>query len=235
MSDQHILCELDALVDTRLPSLARVSPEAAAKMVNEYYWQRLSDDFEKYTGGLVNNNDYKAQYAKRDVDTLRGALATNMCLSLTGMFANLCDQRINSPLVHDVKLTINFYPYLLDADEIEMYLTNIAVFTNNEVKLSQTWMPPEEITPALLDAEYSAYILYDYNQWMGLQEKRFHDKVIPSITVFAPARAAAGDFTEEDITVPGIGVVSPFEMLEFTNKLYMNLQLLDIAQFSPVR
>lgn len=235
MSDQHVLCEIDALVDTRLASLARVNPQAAADMMTDWYWTRLSDDFEKYTYGKVTNEAYRAQYAKRDIDTLKGSLATNLCLSLMGMFANLCDQRINSPLVHDVKLTINFYPYYLDADEIEAYLTAISVFTNNEVKLSQTWMPPEEITPALLDAEYSAYILYDYDQWMGLQEARFHDKVIPSVTVFAPARSNVGDFTEEDITVPGIGIVSPFEMLEFTNKLYINLQLLDIAQFSPVR
>ncbi|MNU04695.1 hypothetical protein D3C72_2492140 [compost metagenome] len=55
------------------------------------------------------------------------------------------------------------------------------------------------------------------------------------MTVFAPARSATVDFTEEDITVAGVGVVSPFEMLEFTNKLYMNLQLCDIGQFSPVR
>jgi hypothetical protein len=233
--DQHVLCQIDALVDTRLPSLARVNPEAAAKMVNEYYWQRLSDDFAKYTGGMVTNEAYQAQYAKRDVDTLRGSLCTNLCLSLTSMFANLCDQRINSPLVHDVKLTINFYPYHLDDDQIEMYLTSLAVFTNNEVKLDHVWMAPDEITPALLDADYSAYILYDFDEWMGLQEARFHNKVIPSITVFAPARSAVGDFTEEDITLPGIGIVSPFEMLEFTSKLYVNLQLLDIAQFSPVR
>lgn len=233
--DQHILCELDALVDTRLPSLARVNPEAAAKMVNEYYWKRLSDDFALYTGGMVTNEAFQTQYAKRDVDTLRGALATNLCLSLTGMFANLCDQRINSPLVHDVKLTINFYPYRLDPAQIEMYLTSLAVFTNNEVKIEHVWIPPDDITPALLDAEYSAYILYDYNHWMGLQEPRFHNKVMPSVTVFAPAISACGDFTEEDITLPGIGIVSPFEMLEFTNKLYMNLQLLDIGQFSPVR
>lgn len=233
--DQHVLCELDALLDTRLPSLARVNPAAAAKMVNDYYWSRLSDDFALYTGGMVTNEAYKAQYAKRDVDTLRGALATNMCLSLTGMFANLCDQRINSPLVHDVRLTINFYPYRLSDEEIDMYLTSLAVFTNNEVRLDHAWMAPDEITPSLLDANYSAYILYDYDEWMGKQEQRFHDKVVPSITVFAPARSAVGDFTEEDITVAGVGVVSPFEMLEFTSKLYMNLQLLDIAQFSPVR
>lgn len=233
--DQHILCELDALVDTRLPSLALVNPEAAAKMVNDYYWQRLSDDFAKYTGGMVTNEAYLESYANRNVDTLRGALATNMCLSLTGMFARLCDQRINTPLVHDVKLTINFYPYLLDREEIEMYLTSLAVFTNNEVKLSDVWLAPEAITPNLLDADYSAYILYDYDHWMGLHEQSFHSKVIPRVTVFAPARSAIGDFTEEDITLPGIGVVSPFEMLEFTNKLYMNLQLLNISQFSPIR
>ncbi|MNV87919.1 hypothetical protein D3C71_1820790 [compost metagenome] len=138
-------------------------------------------------------------------------------------------------MVTDVKLTINFYPYKLTEEEIEAYLTNISVFVNNEVQLTHVWLAPEEITPAYLDADYSAYILYDYNLWMGLQEHRFHDKVIPSVTVFAPARSATVDFTEEDITVAGVGVVSPFEMLEFTNKLYMNLQLCDIGQFSPVR
>lgn len=233
--DQHILCEIDALIDTRLPSIARVNPDAAAKMVMDYYWLRLSDDFEKYTGGMITNEAYKAQYAKRDVDTLRGGLATEMCLSLTSIFANLCDQRINTPLVSDVKLTINFYPYHLTHEQIEAYLTSISVFVNNEVHLEHTWMAPDEITPAFLDADYSAYILYDYNHWMGCQEQRFIDKVIPSITVFAPGISAVGDFTEEDITVPNVGVVSPFEMLEFTNKLYMNLQLLGVKQFCPVR
>jgi hypothetical protein len=233
--DQHILCEIDALIDTRLPSIARVNPDAAAKMVNDYYWLRLSDDFEKYTGGLVTNEAYKAQYAKRDVDTLRGGLGTEMCLSLTSIFANLCDQRINTPLVTDVKLTINFYPYILAEEEIEAFLTSIAVFTNNEVKLGHVWLSPDEITPAFLDADYSAYILYDFNNWMRFQEQRFIDKVIPSITVFAPAISAVGDFTEEDITVANVGVVSPFEMLEFTSKLYMNLQLVAVDQFCPVR
>jgi hypothetical protein len=233
--DQNILCEIDALLDTRIATLARVNPECAAAMMTDHYWSRLADDFEKYTYGKVTNAQYREQYAKRDVWTLRGSVATSMCLSLTSIFANLCDQRINTPLVSDVKLTINFYPYILTDDEIEAYLTALSVFTNNEVQLSHVWLPPEEVTPAFLDADYSAYILYDFNHWMSLQEQRFIDKVIPSITVFAPARAADVEFTEEDITVPGVGVVSPFEMLEFTSKLYMNLQLVDIALFCPVR
>lgn len=233
--DQNILCEIDALLDTRLPSLARCKPEAAAMMVQlKSYWERLSDDFETHTKGLVRNKWYRQRYAERDTDTLRGALATNMCLSLTKIFAELCDQRINSPLVSDVKLTINFYPYVLTEEEKEAYLTSISVFTNNEVKLESAWLSPNEITPNLLDADYSAYILYDFNEWMSAQLKRFYDKGIPTVTVFAPAISAIKDFTEEDITIAGIGRVSPFEVLEQTSRCHMNLQLLNVALFSPV-
>lgn len=233
--DQNILCEIDALLDTRLPSVARVKPEAAKLLVtSKEYWERLSDDFETHTKGMIRNKWYKERYEARDKDTLRGALATNMCLSLTKIFAELCDQRINSPLVSDVKLTINFYPYVLTDEEKEAYLTSISVFTNNEVLLEHVWLSPKEITPHFLEADYSAYILYDFNDWMSAQLKRFYDKGIPTVTVFAPARSATKDFTEEDITIAGVGRVSPFEVLEQTSRCHMNLQLLNIALFSPV-
>lgn len=234
MSDQHILVELDTLIDTRLPALARCNPEAAALMMKPAYWQRLSDDFEKYTAGMVKNKDFKESYAKRDVEYLRGGLATNACLLLTKLFNELADQAVNSPLTGDLVLTVNFYPYELSHEEIEAYLTNISVFVNNRAQMRHVWMRPEEITPAFLDADYSAYILYDYNYWLGVQEKNFEKTSIPKVTAFAPAMSFVRDFTEEDITVQGVGPVNPFELVEFSSKLFIDLHLLEVKYFCPV-
>lgn len=234
MTDQHVLVELSALVDDRIPTLARCNPEAAALMMRPSYWARLSDDFEKYTEGMVTNQQYKEMYAKRDVDTLRGALATNICLVLTRLFNELADQAVNSPLTSDLVLSVNFWPYILTAEETEAYLTSISVFVNNSAKMRAVWFSPEEITPALLDADYSAYILYDYNYWLGVQQKNFEKTSIPKVTAFAPAMSFVGDFTEEDITIQGVGPVSPFELVEYSAKLFVDLHLLDMRFFCPV-
>ncbi|MND22191.1 hypothetical protein D3C87_1421520 [compost metagenome] len=234
MSDQHILVDLDACLDTRLPSLSLCNPEAAVKMMIPAYWERLSDDFEKYTEGMVTNVEYQSQWRNRDRTVLRGALATNFNLLLTHIFSELANQSVNTPLVSDLKLTINFWPYELTDEETEAYLTNISVFVNHQAKLYKAWLPPEMITPDLLDAEYAAYATYDYNHWMTCQHENFDKKGIPRVTVFAPAMSFVKDFVEEDITVEGVGPVSPFEMLEHVSSPYMTLHLLKMAFFCPV-
>lgn len=233
-ADQNVLVELDALLDTRIPSLARCNPDAAALMMKPAYWKRLSDDFEKYTEGMVTNEAFREMYAKRDKDTLLGALATNMCLILTTLFDELGDQQVNSPHVGDLILTVNFWPYVLTPEETEAYLTNISVFVNNRAKMQAVWYRPEEITPTMLNTEYSAYILYDYNYWLGVQAKNFEKVSAPTVTVFAPAMSFVRDFTEADITVEGYGVVSPFELVEGSAKLFVDMHLLDLRFFCPV-
>lgn len=234
MSDQNILVELDALLDTRITTLCRCNPAAGAYMMMDPYWERLSDDFEKYTEGMVTNEAFREMYGKRDRDTLIAAKATNMCLLLTQIFNELGTQQVASPLVEDLVLTVNFYPYVLEPNEVEAYLTNISVFVNHCAKIKATWLAPTEITPILLDAEYAAYILYDFNEWMTVQEKAFDAKGVPKVSVFAPAISFVKDFTEEDITVESVGAVNVFELIEFSSRPYMDLHLIKPAYYCPV-
>jgi hypothetical protein len=95
-------------------------------------------------------------------------------------------------------------------------------------------MAPSEITPMFLDRHYSAMILYNFDEWLGLHHEQLIQSPIPTVTIIAPALYLDKKPTEIDLKVDGTDVVSAFAALEMALIEYMSLTIMDAKYFSLI-
>ena len=207
MSEQIILVDLDAIFDTRLGTIARINPLAAAELVNgeafEKYQAREKDDWTTLTNGVVSNEVFTQAYAKRDVDTLKASAVSNYGTLLQGIINDLENKMIHTPLVSKVELHINTYPYALNEAELDMLKLCASEYTGMMTDIKTVSYPPEILTPQLLDKNYAVYITYNFNDWLGHHHVRLLNHRMPQFTFLAAALYVAVP-TEADLVETGV-------------------------------
>lgn len=236
---QRILIDLDALVDTRLGAISQVS-EAAAKHIlfETEYANRKSDDFEKFSNGLITNDAYKTQYSKRDLSTLKVSIMTALPFVLNRMFKELIEMRENTPLVGELEVGINFWPYILSEEIKDDYLNAVSAYVGTEyfVKTTKHYYPPETITPAVLKSRWEAYITYEYGKWISLHAEALTHERIPRNTLMVPAISTLGEYDLENCKLEGRKEpVDPFAALELLMTEFLSVEVIQAKFFSVLK
>lgn len=232
---QHILIDLDALLDTRLGILHQLNPAAAVAVMQESYYTRLSDDFETYSGGLVTNVEYRAAWANRDSSVIEHSRVTNMMILVESMFLTLASNLINTPFFHETKLTVNVWPYKLSAEAEDMLLSCAQSIAGDLAKVGLVSMTPAELTPSWIKQELSALIIYDWEPWLVAQDEALIKLPMPEVVLFIPAISYRGEPTKEECTYEGLGTVSPFALVEQSMQVFCSTQMISSGFFSIIR
>lgn len=233
--DQTIYLELDCLLDTRVGLVALHAPAAAAKLMQEAYWDRESDDFEELTGGAVTHKQFKEWWVNRDKECLKASRPTNLIHILEQLSESLVISQVNVPFVSKLRYLVNYWPYDLDQQEIEAMKQACEILTGNVIEVNMVSISPSALTPKRVKRDMSLLIMYDYYTWMENQKDTFLVTPIPEVNMIAPAISHGRVLTTEDRTVEDFGEVSPFAIGEMVMATYISIQLLPVNFFSLLR
>ena len=207
MAATIILIDLDTIVDTRLGTLALINQDAAQRLLQpvayDAYLNRKSDDWFTLTNGAVSNDVFTQRYKARDVTTLRASLMTNFSELLSTMVDDLEQQMIHTPQVSSVEVHVNYWPYVLDKEELDAYELCVSQFAGVYTTVKMVNYPPHRITPQYLDKVVSGYITYSFNEWLSHHHYALTQCAIPNVILMAAALYLK-EPTEKELTEVGV-------------------------------
>lgn len=234
MEKQRLLVDLDVLLDTRLGSISEVNDTAAKLLVCGDYVNRLSDDFETLTNGLITNEQFREAYLNRSKDTLKRSLMTAFPFALKNIMRELTTLAETTPVVDEVVLGINYWPYYLTRDEIEVFKMALTHYIGVELSYTLTFVriPPHTFDPQTFSANWDGYVTYDYDQWIIDHTQALIKKPIPRWTLMGPALSRKVHIKDPRIKVEEGGEVDAFETIEFIMAAFIGVELLDAKYFS---
>ena len=227
----RILVELDAILDTRLATVARIKPEAAVALVEHRdYYSRKYDNFEEITG--IPHEEYLEAYRKRDKETLKISCHSHALIMLWEMTEHLHEMMRLTPEVDSVMVDINTYPYDLTADEIEDICTSVQIHCFPGTAVVSSNYSPIQISPLKLKRDYNAYILYNFDPWYSTNAPLLVQLPMPRVTIFAPAIfiKEEPEWKEEDKKY--LVGRDPFGMVEEMHFPFVKFRFLDSSGFS---
>lgn len=195
--EQRIVVELDALLDTRLGTIAKLYPAIATEIVGNpelfrKYQNRRSDDFSRIHPG-IDTARYQAAYMLRDVDTLKRSTITEMIPFLSVMIREIERAEITGDAeVTGGEIILNTWPYKLTPDET--YAFQVAVMTRAglHTPVSAIHLPPHELTTTKIANErWVGLILYSLDTWLNETFKTYprnqKPTCVPAASLITPA------------------------------------------------
>lgn len=175
MGLKRILTPLDAHLDTRLGTIARLDQTAAETLLGSNdYWTRENDNWTLLTGGKITTEEFNKAYAERggvNTDaTLQYSVRSNITPFILRLLTDDHVNRMNQMGDEDdsVSLVINYWPYQLTSDGIESIRAIMSYLYGSMTEIELISVPIEEVTPEFLNSNFAACIMYEFLEWTKL-------------------------------------------------------------------
>lgn len=235
--EQNIYVELDAVLDTRIATIALLSEQQAIHALDNGYAKRLSDEMQLVAPDITNDAYAKA-YAARDVETLAAARPTEIAYVLHDIIIDI-EKQTRYMATESVQMTVelNVWPYVLDEEEAALIASAVAVRCGIDHYVSVINLPPESLTlETIAERGWSIMVMYGFQQWWSAVMPKYTTKPAgaPGCCIVAPALlvkvADAADPTPR--TLPDGRVLDPFDTVVMCMADYIGVQFLSTATFS---
>jgi len=230
---ETIYVELDALLDTRLSTLACVSEELAATVLNSGYHFREDDLFEGSLE-LYSKESFKELYKQRNTVTLSKSRPTDILNFVKYLVGELTEQAIARPFHDGVKIVVNVHPYKLTNEEQGEIGKAVSAWTKNIAPVELVTIHPKDLTPSHCKMCYSLMIAYEYEEWLNTQTPAFEHTRLPEVIMYVPALYIKTP-TAEELRKIIKEAEHPFRAVEFLASPLIELKLIDVNYFSIVR
>jgi hypothetical protein len=226
---ENIYLDLDAILDTRLGTLSVMGDEHPIKVLaSGKYHSRMSDEFEG-----VSVQAFREAYAKRDIDTLKRSVLTNVTFFLRRLVKDSLVSAVMNQRVEKMCFTVNVYPYDFDDPSlVEMLIACIRFHTYSTSNVQVVSIPDEELTPEFVSKNYQIMIRYNWVDWVSKHKQFFEQRGIPSVTVVVPEIFYDVVPSQEDIDRLGMRKQNPFRMTESITAALFRLKHLPASLFS---
>lgn len=228
MADSYrILVDLDALLDTRLATLATMDVELANKVGQSLeYYNRYSDDLSLIDPN-VNSNEFKDRYLKRNETILSYALMTDVlhlvCLGLQSMLDNI--QRGISP--RDTRVEINTAEYRLSQSQRKYIEAAVLHHIPFEVDVKLVSLGLYNLNPAYLRTNYKEWYTYNIEPWLVIHEQDILAKPSTEVQIVLPKLSTSGnDPLAESFEI------DPWLARELLFKPHLSLNYVDLRFFT---
>lgn len=204
----NIYLDLETILDLRMGTLAQMDSDKAIQILDSgLYHKRFTDIFPG-----VNTERYKAAYAKRDIETLKHSVLTNMVFFLRRLIKDSLMSAVLQEKVEKMCFTVNVYPFdFEDPGLVEMLIGCIRFHTYSAATVEIVSYSNEELTPSFCNQSYQIMIRYDWMSWLNCHKEFFETKGIPQLTIVAPEMFSAAAPTKEEINNLGLKKINPFE------------------------
>lgn len=227
---QHILVDLDCLLDTRFATLQDLNPVLAEKvLLDGSYHSRLTD----YLGGF----DYPAfvkRYKEYDINLLKKSVLTNMILLLKDLCLALQVEstKINVPMRYEIE--VNCFPYEFTVEEqeeirgcleVHFPLPDTVVLINRNIK---------HLDVTYCKNTYSRMFMYRYHEWLDLHTEQLINNPCPGLILYAPAISFVENVSQEDKAIVEKEKIDPMKFLMLSLSPLLCLKLIDARIFSVI-
>lgn len=165
-NSQIMLIDLDCLIDTRVATVARISPKGAVDLINNNYQRRISDELSKFSKH-INDEEFKVAYAARDVDTLMIAQPTKLAFELYDIVDGIYNARMSNPeLLGEIKIYINTWPYVLEEWEREDIVAAIIARLPDVYPVKAVSIPYSKLTTDYIQTmDFAGLFIYNLEDW----------------------------------------------------------------------
>lgn len=226
--DKALLVELDALVDTRMGTLAIIDPEAVALIPPSNYMTRIRDVFVDYG---IDQILYNTAYNNRDIQTLKNSVVTNAIQLIQQVIVEYVTT-VNANRNGPAEIDLNVFPYSLSAEQKEMYSALLEYRLKGVVKVNVVFKHPKQLTLSGLDAEYHTAIIYNWVEWACAIEESFKTESHPQLTVLAPNLLHGNDEGLDDpVTTAAFKAAHPTAYMEFALMDKVGISFASISMF----
>ncbi len=229
MSADHyrVLLDFDALMDTRLATLASIDESLANEVgQTEEYYNRYSDKLSQINE-QIDDKVFADRYLKRNKDILQYCLSTDVLQLITLGFNSMMPSIHRGIIPKDVRVVINFYPYRLSKTEMRLIEDMVLQHLPYEVSVESIYLDIYNLTPSNLALNYKEWYTYDIEGWVDLHQKVLLSRPITSVNVILPKLSTSGnDPLAESFDV------DPFSARELLFKPYINLNYIDLKYFT---
>lgn len=187
-----VYIDLDCLLDTRFTTLFDINPDLAIEELKDAkYFRRKDDIFEDFP-------EFQKRYSKRDNDVLRRSVMTNIMDLLGELLHTFAGATLMHPIVNDVRVIVNSFPYKLTEEEEHLIGEKIRNYTEQD-NLKVEWINhnPSLLSIAWMDSYLNHIFCYDFDLMFGNREKEWKNKKLTEKCVYIPAIQYKEKPTEE--------------------------------------
>jgi hypothetical protein len=222
-----VYVDIDALLDTRLGTLALLNNEYAVNALMGDYTSRSIDSFPD-----VPYEIFKKAYEKRNVDTLMLSTFTDVFVLLNSCVKSTFEAAATNVNTKPLQIQVNVFPY--DLDEEEMAEISVAVWSRlkemadvNVVNISDAFL-----TPQYCKDTYTMMVRYDYQSWLKIHHDShaFEKTKMPEVSIVSPALYQKYP-NEQELTELKEQNIHPFTAVELTMSPFFTLRLTDVSVF----
>lgn len=229
--DDIIYISLDSLLDTRLGTLGCIDPALAAKALDGNYRARFTDEFEG-----VTKQQFKEAYAKRDIDTLKMSVVTNVSFLIRRIIKDSLALAVQQQKITRINIEVNVWPYEIEKGPLaDMLLACVRAHAYENAVVRVVSCPLEELTPEYVRSTYQLMVMYDWLEWVELHKSYFEKKGMPEVAVIAPQLFADRAPTDEEHNAFGNGASG--DVFRITEKMFapmFRLSLMPASLFSII-
>lgn len=230
MSDSKIetvFVELDAILDTRLGTLAKLDESFAIAALDGGYFTRMSD---KFPG--VDPAVFKQAYASRDTETLAYSKPTMLLSVLTQLTTTLSEQARVRPYHDGTRVVVNTYPYQLSDEELIEIGKAVSVWIGSAAPVELARLSIKDLTPSYCKEHFSVMVVYEYDEWFVTHNEAFKRVRPNEVTMLAPALYFNQEPTEQELEQACSEAMHPLKAVELIASPVIDLKLLDSKYFS---
>lgn len=232
-----VLVELDAILDTRIGTVAhRFGDEVAFQVLQAGYHTRVDD---KFPG--VDYEEYRKAYQARDVEVLKHSTITDNVRLMREVIGELSQQAVGRPYHTGARVLVNVYPYTLTEDMRAALKELVLPWVTGYTELGVTHtveivsISKSDITPKfIVDNDVTTIFMYEYKDWFDAQAVNFKRTPLTGVTLYSPAIYHEVTPTTDEIEETIREFAHPFKAAMFTAKFWILLDLIDVNHFSII-
>lgn len=156
----------------------------APPLVKNGYLDRLHN-----TLSLINPDiddlAIQERYKNRDINLLKLTKRTNLVSLIANYISHSKTGDPDHPQSLDYKIVVNTYPYVFENNELrELFLCLKEIWQIDSV--TRVHLPVSEISPEYIKDRFDRFILYDFDEWLGIHRLKLNECKIPLITCVVP-------------------------------------------------
>lgn len=237
--DQRFLIELDALLDTRLGTIALIDDQLAKSFLTDEYANRISDEFHKLNPAL-DIDLYRRAYADRDIETLMASAPTDISLFLNPLINTLSrNAESGSPTITKLEVEVNYYPYQLSEALKEEFAVCITASLCLDQRVTMVYHPTAHLTTDyILANKWTMLVLYNLSEWHNAVFGKITTPPtpIPTVVVLVPFLLNSVDdvVAEMQNEPPTKQRITPFDAYRIMLADYIGIKFMPTADFSLV-
>lgn len=229
---------VDALLDTHMGTVYRLSPDTVTKLVKCNYHNRDYNHPWDYTDAF-NRREFLTAWDGRDIDTLKVSVITKMPELIKSSIVKKEIESLTTVKYGKISVKINSYPYLLKLEAMNELSSILSELLDKKASIEIISVPFNKVSPSYIKREaINTFVILDINEWLNDHYLELVKTPIPDVECIAPMLAE--DYRNRLLNAMRAGkinedianAVDPFKAVEIGLSYLIRLSFLPVEIFS---